>query len=85
MCHPRMLMDNGMRSKLLSPSYNFFDFDMEGDAIARSKGLLDIQLIKMVSETVLVKVNGIIIMTGVWNIKNSRTSLGWGVYGWKQP
>jgi hypothetical protein len=45
----------------------------------RSKGLLDIWLIKMVSETVLVLVNGVIIMNDVWNIWDSRTSLGWGV------
>ena len=45
----------------------------------RSKELLDIDLIKMVSETMLVKVNGLIIMNDVSNIRNSRTNLGWGV------
>jgi hypothetical protein len=33
----------------------------------------------MVVETVMVLGKGVIIMNNVWNIKDSRTTLGWGV------
>jgi len=34
----------------------------------------------MVSEIVLVPVKRVMIMNCVWNIKDSKTSLGWGVF-----
>jgi hypothetical protein len=46
LCHLRLLIVNGMRAKILSLFWKFVDVDMKGDATIRSKGLLDIRLIK---------------------------------------
>jgi hypothetical protein len=78
MCHSRLLIINGMIAKILPPLCEFFYVGTKGDVMIRSKGILDIRLIKMVSKTMLVSMNGVIIMNGVWNIWDSRTTLGWG-------